>query len=66
MMVDLYDRLDAAKHAFVDGWVQSMWVGVALAAVAFVYLLVRGPRPATVTSDPELGSFELAVVTAGD
>jgi EmrB/QacA subfamily drug resistance transporter len=36
--------IDAAQHAFVDGWVQSMWIGVAMAAVAFVYLLVRGPR----------------------
>ena len=35
--------LDAAKQAFVDGWVQSMWFGVALAGVALVYLVVRGP-----------------------
>lgn len=35
--------LDAAKHAFVEGWVQSMWLGVGMAAVAFVYLVVRGP-----------------------
>jgi EmrB/QacA subfamily drug resistance transporter len=36
--------IDAAKHAFVDGWVGSMWLGVGLAAVAFVFLAVRGPR----------------------
>ena len=35
--------IDAAKHAFVDGWVSSMWLGVGMAAVALVYLLVRGP-----------------------
>ena len=35
--------IDAAKHAFVEGWVQSMWLGVGMAAVAFVYLVVRGP-----------------------
>ena len=35
--------IDAAKHAFVDGWTQSMWLGVGMAAVAFVYLVVRGP-----------------------
>ena len=35
--------IDAAKHAFVDGWVQSMWLGVGMAAVALVYLIVRGP-----------------------
>ena len=28
------------------GWRLSMWVGVALAAVALVFLVVRGPRPA--------------------
>lgn len=36
--------ISAAKHAFVDGWIQSMWLGVGLAAVAFVFLAVRGPR----------------------
>ena len=35
--------IDAAQHAFVDGWVSSMWVGVAMAAVALVILIVRGP-----------------------
>jgi MFS family permease len=34
----------AARNAFVDGWQVSMWVGVGLAAIAFVYVLVRGPR----------------------
>jgi MFS family permease len=37
--------LDAARHALVDGWRLSMWVGVGVAAVAFLYLVVRGPRP---------------------
>ncbi len=49
--------IDAAKHAFVDGWTQSMWLGVGMAAVAFVFLLVRGPLPAAVaqpTADGEL------------
>jgi len=36
--------VDAAKHAFVDAWVQSMWVGVAIAAVAAAFLLLRGPK----------------------
>ena len=35
--------IDAAKHAFVDGWTQSMWLGVGMAAIAFEFLLVRGP-----------------------
>ncbi len=44
--------IDAAKHAFVDGWVQSMWLGVGMAAVAFAYLMVRGPvRTAVVVPD---------------
>jgi len=38
--------LQAARDALVDGWRLSMWFGVALAAAAFVFLLVRGPRPA--------------------
>ena len=44
--------INAAKHAFVDGWIQSMWLGVGMAAVAFVYLVVRGPvRTTTVPED---------------
>jgi EmrB/QacA subfamily drug resistance transporter len=35
--------IEAAQHAFVDGWVQSMWIGVALSAVALAYLIIRGP-----------------------
>ncbi|MCB1255751.1 MAG: MFS transporter [Microthrixaceae bacterium] len=33
-----------AQLAFVDGWVQSMWIGVAITAVLFVFVLLRGPR----------------------
>jgi len=36
--------IQAAKESFVDAWVNSMWVGVAIAAVAAVFLVVRGPR----------------------
>lgn len=36
--------IDAAQHAFVDGWVASMWIGVGAAAVALVFLVIRGPR----------------------
>ena len=41
---------DAARQAFMDGWHTTMWVGVALTAVAFVYVLVRGPRTEEVAS----------------
>ncbi len=37
--------IDAAKEAFVEGWIGSMWLGVAMASVALVFLIVRGPRP---------------------
>ena len=36
--------LDAARDAFVDGWRVSMWFGAALAAAAFLFVVVRGPR----------------------
>ncbi len=36
--------IDAAQHAFVDGWVNSMWVGVAISVVALAILVFRGPR----------------------
>lgn len=38
--------IDAAQHAFVDGWVQSMWVGVAMLASVVLFVALRGPRPA--------------------
>lgn len=34
----------AAQQAWVDGWITSMWVGAAIAAVAFAYLLIGGVR----------------------
>lgn len=34
----------AAQESFVDGWQQAMWAGVAVMALLFVYVLVRGPR----------------------
>lgn len=52
--------IDAAQHALVDGWVQSMWVGVAMAGVVFVYLAVLGPRhrrpgqPVEFATEPDL------------
>lgn len=35
----------AAKDAFVEGWVQSMWGGVAMVATVIAYLVIRG-KPA--------------------
>ena len=64
--------LDAARDAFVDGWRGSMWFGVALAAAAFLFVVVRGPRsagaevPAT-ADDAVDGELEqvFAAVSAG-
>jgi hypothetical protein len=36
--------IEAAKQAFIVGWVGSMWLGVGMAAVALLFLIVRGPR----------------------
>jgi EmrB/QacA subfamily drug resistance transporter len=36
--------ISAAQHAFVDGWTGAMWVGVAMMGIAFLYLLLAGPR----------------------
>lgn len=44
---------EAARTAFVDGWQSAMWIGVAMAAALWVFLLIRSPqgaltrRPAT-------------------
>ena len=48
----------AAKEAFMDGWVNAMWIGVGIAALAFVYLVLFGPlKPAPADeSDRELVS----------
>lgn len=34
----------AAQQSFVDGWQQAMWVGVAVMAILFGYVLTRGPQ----------------------
>ena len=52
--------LTAAREALVDGWRLSMWVGVAMAAAAFVYLVARGPRPSETRVEDALDG-ELAV-----
>lgn len=36
--------LATARDAFVDGWQLSLWVGVAIAAAALVFVVVRGPN----------------------
>lgn len=36
----------AAQDAFIAGWQQAMWVGVAVMAVLVVFVLIRGPKNA--------------------
>ena len=50
--------LDAARDALVDGWRLSMWFGVALAAGAFLFLVLRGPRPAVEAQEDVLDLIE--------
>lgn len=38
--------VDAARHAFVDGWATSIWVGAVAMGVLFLFLVVRAPRSA--------------------
>lgn len=45
--------IEAAKRAFVDGWVRSMWLGVAMAAFAMVFLIVRGVQDLRLTDDDQ-------------
>jgi EmrB/QacA subfamily drug resistance transporter len=45
--------IEAAKQAFIEGWVGSMWLGVGMAMVALVFLIVRGPKATVVESPSE-------------
>lgn len=42
-----------AKEAFVQGWQQAMWAGVAVMAILFLFVALRGPvRPAPSNAVP--------------
>lgn len=43
--------LTAAQEAFVAGWQQAMWVGVAVMAVLVLFVLLRGPKTTSVTTE---------------
>ncbi|MEV6814269.1 MFS transporter [Micromonospora sp. NPDC051296] len=36
--------ITAAQDAFITGWQQAMWVGVAVMAALFIYTVLRGPK----------------------
>ncbi|NEE03737.1 MFS transporter [Phytoactinopolyspora halotolerans] len=50
------DLVDAARQSYIDGWQQAMWAGVAVMAVLFVYIALRGPKnsvPAATSNEAE-------------
>lgn len=53
--------IDAAKHAFVEGWISSMWVGVAMAGVALAILVFFGPGTGS-TAEAERDERDLELV----
>ncbi|MFZ1490732.1 MAG: MFS transporter, partial [Ilumatobacteraceae bacterium] len=38
------ELVHAAREAFVDAWTQAMWAGVALVAVGWIFVALRGPK----------------------
>ncbi|MET0728600.1 MAG: MFS transporter, partial [Acidimicrobiales bacterium] len=56
--------LDAARDALVDGWRLSMWFGVALAATALLFLVIRGPKGSVGTEPDALDRSELDLAPA--
>ena len=49
--LEMHDYDPEARHAFVDGWATSMWVGAAAVAALLIYLVVRGaPQPAPMSA----------------
>ncbi|MFV2196392.1 DHA2 family efflux MFS transporter permease subunit [Nocardiopsis sp. LOL_012] len=57
------DLIHAAQQSFVDGWQQSMWVGVAVMVALLVYVALRGPKNTTPMAaegevPPEAGAAE--------
>lgn len=42
-----------AQEAFVQGWQQAIWAGVAVMAILFAFVVLRGPaKPAPVATVP--------------
>nr|ABS50467.1 NapR5 [Streptomyces aculeolatus] len=44
------DLIDIARQSYIDGWQQALWVGTAVMAVLFVYIILRGPNTPTPTT----------------
>ncbi|GAA0583624.1 MFS transporter [Kribbella sandramycini] len=41
--------IDAARHSFITGWQQALWVGAALTTTLLIYITLRGPKPTSPT-----------------
>lgn len=54
--------IEAARTAFVDGWVQSMWVGAVMAAIALAYVIFRGPTDDQAEADPAVRTDTVAAM----
>lgn len=63
------ELIHTAQLAFVEGWTRSMWFGVAMIAVAFAFVAMRGPRSGSdsaelVGLDEELASISEVAATS--
>ncbi|HEU5129780.1 MAG TPA: MFS transporter [Glycomyces sp.] len=61
--------LTAAQEAFIAGWQQAMWVGVAVMAVLVLFVLLRGPEKTPAAADGPADAGEHApeiLVAQGD
>lgn len=50
------DLASTARSAFVDGWVQSMWISVLIIAAGGAFAAFRGPRRSPTSRAPWLGT----------
>jgi EmrB/QacA subfamily drug resistance transporter len=54
-----------AQESFVDGWQNAMWVGAAVMAVLFVYVVARGPQRAALVEDMAESDSDVPAVVTG-
>ena len=51
--------IQASQNAFVDGWQQALWTGVAVMGAVFVFVLARGPKTPQSAAPEKAGPAEL-------
>ncbi|MFD0412486.1 MFS transporter [Streptomyces sp. NPDC127108] len=56
------DLVHAAQQAFVDGWQQAMWTGVAVMGVLLVHIALRGPKDSPPVAADETEAAEADAV----